>query len=52
MTYIRSNEDRERKNTQQAESIFAREVLARVGGSCVYIAPKKSGKFIYSDKVE
>ena len=52
MTYIRSNENRERKNTQQAESIFAQEVLARVGGSCVYIAPKKDRKFIDTEKVE
>lgn len=39
--YLRTNEKDSNKETDVARaSWFAQQVLSRVGGSCVYIAPK------------
>jgi len=50
--YLRGNEDREKTKVVQTESLFAQQVLAHVGGSCVYIAPKKAKKFVDLTKIE
>ena len=51
-SYLRSNEDSRKEKSQSAISLFAQEVLAHVGGSCVYIEPKKTKKFVDTDKIE
>lgn len=50
--YLRGNEDKRKEKSQLAASLFAQEVLAHVGGSCVYIEPKKTKKFVDTDKIE
>ena len=51
-TLFGGNERRKdaRKDISKA-SIFAREVLASVGGSCVYIEPKKGLKEVDMSKM-
>ena len=50
--YLRGNEDNRREKSRLAASVFAQEVLAHVGGSCVYIEPKKTRKLVDTDKIE
>jgi hypothetical protein len=42
--YFGGNEKRQNKKFVPKASEFAKEVLASVGGSCVYIEPKKGLK--------
>ena len=48
MGYLRGNEDRDlRKDSEKSKaSAFAQQVLGKVGGSLVYISPKKGGKLV------
>jgi len=51
--YLRGNEERkENARIIQTESVFAQQVMAHVGGSCVYIEPKKAKKFIDTEQME
>lgn len=46
--YLRGNDEEEMKRpSAQAVSIFAQKVLANVGGSQVFIEPRKVGKLIH-----
>lgn len=49
--YLRGNTKKKRK-TELPESVFARIVLANLGGSSVYIEPKKAKKFLDTEKME
>jgi len=49
---LRGNTDR-RNETQNAASAFARIALGHVGGSCVFIEPKKTGgKLLDTDAIK
>lgn len=50
---LRTNEDRQNRMPLEAASAFAQVALAHVGGSSVFIEPKKTrGKLLDLDKVE
>jgi hypothetical protein len=49
---LRSNDD-SKENNADATSAFAKLVLSKVGGSCVYIEPKKTrGALIDTDEIK
>lgn len=53
MGCLTGNDERYKKAPIQKASAFAQQVLAHVGGSLVYIEPKKvNSKMIDTDKVE
>lgn len=50
---LRGNDDRHENTAQNAASAFARMALGHVGGSSVFIEPKKThGKLIDTDEVK
>lgn len=50
--YLHGNEDKDRRRPVMKASQFAQLVLGKVGGSQVYIEPKKAKKFVDLEKVE
>ena len=50
---LRTNDEVERKRNVEAASAFAQHALGKVGGSVVYIDPKKTGgKLLDTDPVK
>lgn len=50
---LRGNDDQRDDNVQNAASAFARLALSKVGGSSVFIEPKKTqGKLIDMDEIK
>jgi hypothetical protein len=53
MGVLRGNSDRPDNNVQNAASAFARMALGHVGGSSVFIEPKKTGgKLLDTDAIK
>jgi len=50
---LRSNDDSKQQTNVDAASAFAKAVMGRVGGSCVYIEPHKTrGALVDTDEIK